>query len=105
MGLGWMEIGTILVVAMLLFGPERLPALARQAAQFVRTVRKMADDAKAELGRELGDDFVDLRELDPRAAVRETMSSRSAASSPSAAVPRGRELRPGERPPFDPEAT
>ena len=68
-----MEIGTILVVATLLFGPDRLPGLARQAAQFVRMVRQMADNAKSELSRELGEEFkdVDLRDLDPRAAVRD----------------------------------
>ena len=103
MGLGWMEIGTILVVAMLVFGPDRLPGLARQAAQFIRTVRQMADNAKAELGRELGDEFkdIDLRDLDPRAAVRDVMWS----DPTPPPVPSVRILRPGEVPPYDPEAT
>lgn len=105
MGLGWMEIGTILVVAMLLFGPERLPGLARQAAQFIKVVRRMADDAKSELTKELGDEFkdVNLRDLDPRTAVREVMFS--APPPPMPAAPRQRVLRPGEVPPFDTEST
>ena len=100
-----MEIGTILVVATLLFGPDRLPGLARQAAQFVRMVRQMADNAKSELSRELGEEFkdVDLRDLDPRAAVRDVMFSPP--PPPQPAAPRQRALRPGERPPFDTEAT
>lgn len=103
MGLGWMEIGAIAVVAILLFGPDRLPALARQAAQFVRTVRQMADNAKSELSRELGDDFKDinLRDLDPRAAVRDVMFT----DTTPPPVPSVRILRPGEVPPFDSEAT
>ncbi|MFS0884253.1 sec-independent translocase [Aeromicrobium sp. 179-A 4D2 NHS] len=105
MGLGWMEIGAILVVAMLLFGPDRLPGLARQAAQFVKVVRQMADSAKAELRDELGEEFkdVNLRDLDPRTAVRDVMFS--APPPPAPAVPRQRALRPGEVPPFDTEAT
>lgn len=100
-----MEIGAILVVAVLLFGPDRLPGLARQAAQFVRMVRQMADNAKTELSRELGDEFkdVNLRDLDPRTAVRDVMFS--APAPPPPAVPRDRALRPGEIPPFDTEAT
>lgn len=105
MGLGWMEIGAILVVAMLLFGPDRLPGLARQAAQFVKVVRQMADSAKAELRDELGEEFkdVNLRDLDPRTAVRDVMFSPP--PPPTPAVPRQRALRPGEVPPFDTEAT
>ncbi len=100
-----MEIGAILIVAMLLFGPDRLPGLARQAAQFVRMVRQMADNAKSELSRELGDEFkdVNLRDLDPRAAVRDVMFS--APPPPAPDVKRDRVLRPGEIPPFDSEAT
>ena len=103
MGLGWMEIGAILVVAVLLFGPDRLPGLARQAAQFVRTVRHMADNAKSELSRELGDDFkdLDLRDLDPRAAVRDAMFS----DPTPPPVPKARILRPDEIPPYDTDAT
>ena len=51
--MGWMEIAAILVVATEVFGPERLPELARQAAGFVRTVKQMADNAKSDLKREL----------------------------------------------------
>lgn len=103
MGLGWMEIGAIMIVAMLLFGPDRLPGLARQAAQFVKVVRRMAEDAKADLSRELGDDFKDmnLRDLDPRAAVRDALFTDASAPPP----PRIHTLRPDEVPPFDVEAT
>ncbi|MFT4188505.1 MAG: sec-independent translocase [Aeromicrobium sp.] len=106
--MGWAEIGVILVVAMLVFGPERLPEVARQAGSLLRTVRQMAENAKNDLGKELGQDLsgLDLRDLDPREAVRRTLlddpaATRTAAPRPSSPRP----LAPGERPPFDPEAT
>ncbi len=112
-GMGWAEIGVILVVAMLVFGPERLPELAKQAGGFVRTVRQMVDNAKNDLGREIGQDLsgLQLRDLDPREAVRRTFLDDSAprsvagAAGAAAARPTPRSLRPGERPPFDAEAT
>lgn len=107
--MGWPEIGLILVVGLVVFGPERLPGMARQAGQFVRTLRKMADNAKDDLGREMGQDFSDLnlRDLDPREVVRRHILDDSP-STPTPAVPRpdqDRILRPGEVPPHDDEAT
>ena len=44
----------LLVLAVILFGPERLPDLARKAARVVRYVRTMAGSAQEQLSRELG---------------------------------------------------
>lgn len=103
-GMGVPEIGLILVVALLLFGPDKLPGIAKQAGGFVRTVRKMADSAKNDLGREMGQDLSDLnlRDLDPREIVRRTFLDED--TTPSA-TKETRILRPGETPPFDPEST
>jgi sec-independent protein translocase protein TatB len=103
-GMGVPEIGVIVVVALLVFGPERLPDLARQAGRFVRTVRQMADTAKNDLGREIGQDLtnVNLRDLDPREIVRRNLLDDD---TTPAAVRETRILRPGEKPPYDPEAT
>ncbi|WP_344204246.1 sec-independent translocase [Aeromicrobium alkaliterrae] len=106
--MGWAEIGVILVVAMLVFGPERLPELAKQAGGFVRTVKQMADNAKNDLGREIGQDLsgLQLRDLDPREAVRRTFLDEPLLSGGTAAkAVTSRALRPGEKPPFDAEAT
>ncbi|WP_229053058.1 sec-independent translocase [Aeromicrobium sp. Leaf350] len=105
--MGWAEIGVIAVVAMLVFGPERLPELARQAGGFVRTVKQMADNAKNDLGREIGQDLsgLQLRDLDPREAVRRTFLDEPARTSVAAKAVAARSLRPGEKPPFDAEAT
>ena len=105
-GIGVPEMFVIALVAMLLFGPDRLPDLARQAGKFVRTVRQMAENAKDDLGREMGEDFSDinLRDLDPREIVRKNFLDDLDDDKP-AAVKETRILRPGETPPFDPEST
>ena len=106
LGIGVPEMFVIALVAMLLFGPDRLPDLARQAGKFVRTVRQMAENAKDDLGREMGEDFSDinLRDLDPRQIVRKNFLDDLDDETP-AAVKETRILRPGETPPFDPEST
>lgn len=108
-GMGLPEIGVILVVGLMVFGPDKLPDLARQAGRFVRTVRQMADSAKQDLGRELGQDLsgLDLKSLDPREVVRRTLLEDDPAVPPPPQVgPRPqRTLEPGEAPPFDDEAT
>jgi sec-independent protein translocase protein TatB len=61
----------LLVIAVVLFGPERLPELARKAARVVQYVRTIAGTAQDQLSKELGPDFkdVDLRDLNPKAFI------------------------------------
>ena len=99
-GVGLPEFAVLAVIAVLVFGPDKLPDLARQAARTIRTVKQMADNAKADLQREIGDDW---RDLDPRASVRELLEE-DGGTTPSP-VKETRILRPGEIPPFDDEAT
>lgn len=101
LGMGWAEIAVIVVVGLLVFGPDKLPDIARQAGRTIRTVKQMADNAKADIGREIGQDLsnYDLRDLHPRELVRKAM-----VDEPDTARPK-RTLRPGEVPPFDAEAT
>ncbi len=100
LGMGWPEIGLILVVGLLLFGPDKLPGMAKQAGQFVRTVRQMAENAKNDLGREMGQDFseLNLRDLDPREVVRRHVLDQPGEPAP---VRQDRILRPGAVPPGD----
>jgi sec-independent protein translocase protein TatB len=62
---------TLLVVALLIFGPDKLPAVAKDAAQMLRTVRNMAKDARSQIKTELGPEFseFDLDSLNPRSFV------------------------------------
>jgi len=104
-GMGWPEILMIGMVGVIVFGPDKLPDLAKQAGRFIRTVRRMAENAKNDLGREIGEDFsgLKLRDLDPREVVRKNILGDG--DTAAAPTPRTRELRPDERPPFDPDAT
>ena len=57
------------LVALLVFGPERLPEVAMQAARLIRRLKGMAESAKTELQADLEPhmrELKELRELDPR---------------------------------------
>ena len=113
-GLGFGEIAAVAIIAIIVFGPDRLPEFARQAAGFLKTFRKMAENAKSELKNELGDDFKDLglddiRSLDPRQVVRETLLGDGPKTSDPSQVrsplPANSYLPDGVKAPFDEEAT
>ncbi|TXL61959.1 sec-independent translocase [Aeromicrobium terrae] len=106
-GMGWPEIALIGVVAIIVFGPDKLPDLAKQAGRFVRTVRRMAENAKNDLGREMGQDLsnLNLRDLDPREVVRRNILDAPASKPRTPTSSNDRPLNPGEQPPFDAEAT
>jgi sec-independent protein translocase protein TatB len=102
----------IALVAILVFGPERLPDFARQAGQMVKQVRRMANNARDELRAELGPEYADLelRDLDPRNIVRrhiqEVLDEDDDDVAPSRPSRRGlRPLDDGEIPPYDGDAT
>ena len=61
----------LLVLAVILFGPERLPDLARKAARLVQYVRTLAGNAQDQLSKELGPGFenLDFRDLNPKSFI------------------------------------
>jgi sec-independent protein translocase protein TatB len=68
-GIGIEELIVILVIALIVVGPERMPELARQVGKAIRDVRRMYDNLRSELGPDY--DEVErairtLRSLDPR---------------------------------------
>src|SRR4051794_28646471 len=71
-GVGLPELAVILVVGMIVFGPDKLPDYARQAGRMVRQLRNLAQSAQNDLRAELGPEFADLKltDLDPRTAIR-----------------------------------
>lgn len=70
--IGTGELLTLAIVALLIFGPERLPEMAAKAGRLVRQLRSMADGARNELSEQLGPEFQDLKlsDLQPRTLVR-----------------------------------
>jgi len=74
---GWGEMLLLVIVGLFVFGPERLPTVARDAAKIIRqfrdTARGMRDELKAELGPEMAD--LDLDSLNPRKLVEKHLLS------------------------------
>jgi sec-independent protein translocase protein TatB len=104
-GIGLPEFALLAIVALLVFGPDKLPDVARQAGRMVRQVREMAQSARAQVADELGDDFanLDLRDLNPRTLVQKHILDDIDAEPEG--KPGHRPLRAGEKPPVDPDAT
>jgi sec-independent protein translocase protein TatB len=107
-GVGLPELAVIAFVAVLVFGPDKLPDFARQAGRFVRTMRSFANQARDELRDELGPEYADLnlRDLDPRAIVKKHIYDamneiEEEEAARNAVVP----VAVTERPPFDTDAT
>lgn len=109
-GVGLPEFAVLAFIAVLVFGPDKLPELARQAGQLVRKGRSMARSARDELRAELGPDYADLelRDLDPREIVRRHIAEALEEDDEEPVRPTRRGSRPleaGETPPYDPDAT
>ncbi|GAA1736046.1 sec-independent translocase [Nonomuraea bangladeshensis] len=118
-GLGWGEIAALVVLALLVFGPDKLPQAAAQAGRTLRNLRRMANNARDDLRAGLGPEFqnFDPADLNPRTFVRKhllddiedtwndkpkELDSVAASYSPEPVVD---ELGYGEVPPYDSEAT
>ncbi len=67
-GVGPWELAAIAVVGLVIFGPERLPKMAADAARFVRDLRRMAASARQDLTEALGTELpdLDLGDLNPK---------------------------------------
>lgn len=63
---GPMELLTLAVLAVLLFGPDKLPELIQNVMGFLRKVRQFSDEAEEEVRSELGPHFKDFHFKDFR---------------------------------------
>lgn len=76
--IGWGEILVLGLAALFIFGPERLPTLAKDAAAGLKKVREAVTGVRGQLHDSLGDDFDQLRDLDlrkyhPRTFIRDQL--------------------------------
>lgn len=99
--IGIEKLALLLILALIIFGPERLPQIARQAGQALHRLRRMASDATSDLKSGLGPEYADLdpADLDPRRFIRKYLLE----NDPYRQPPRVPEYR--ERPPYDSDAT
>lgn len=89
-GLTFEKLLVIAVIAMFIFGPDRLPGLAQSAANLVKRARHWVDDTKQRVSDEMGTDFtdedwrkLDPRQYDPRRIVRDAWNEAGSAASAS----------------------
>ena len=126
------KIAVLLVIALVIFGPDQLPKLAQQAGRALRDLRKLADAATRDLKENLGPEFEDFDvtdlhpknfvrkhllddefsadDLDPRKFVRkhlldEPREDRADLPAEETTAVDVDLLEPGETPPYDAEAT
>ncbi|MDH2429859.1 sec-independent translocase [Sphaerisporangium sp. TRM90804] len=120
-GLGWPEVLALIVIALLVLGPEKLPQAASQAGRALRQLRQMANNAKSDLQDNLGPEFTnfDPADLHPKNFVRKHLLEDVEKDWDKGPLPEHTPLPPepytpvavldelgyGEVPPYDSEAT
>jgi sec-independent protein translocase protein TatB len=106
--IGLPEFMVLAIVAVFLFGPEKLPDVARQAARLLKSARRTLATARAQVAEELGPEYanLDLRDLSPRALVQKhLLDDLDLDDEAPPARPGHRPLEVGEEAPYDLEAT
>ncbi|WP_116246097.1 sec-independent translocase [Nocardiopsis sp. FIRDI 009] len=97
------EFIVLLLLAVLIFGPDQLPKMAQQAGRLLRQLRMMANSASADIKEGLGPEFkdFDVQDLNPKRFVQKHFwedGEDEVERRPAARLN-------GKRPPFDDEAT
>ncbi|MER7729760.1 sec-independent translocase [Streptomyces erythrochromogenes] len=74
--IGALELVTIVILAILVFGPDKLPKVIQDVTGFIRKVRAFSDSAKNDIRSELGPDFKDFEfeDLNPKTFIRKQLS-------------------------------
>ncbi|WP_415855853.1 twin-arginine translocase TatA/TatE family subunit [Sinomonas sp. G460-2] len=89
---GMNELFILLVIALLVIGPKRLPEYTQKLTNIVRELRRMASGARDQLKEETGVDLnevdwrkYDPRQYDPRKIIRDALLEDSPAQATSGA--------------------
>ena len=113
-GINGGELLILIVVAIIVVGPERMPEYAKQLREWVVGLRTMVDQGRDQLKDEVGEDVdwsqLDPRQYDPRRIVREALNDPAPNTTARAVVvPAAVETQAdpagSPRAPFDSEAT
>lgn len=80
-GIDGVELVLIIVIAVLMFGPEKLPEYSRKAARIFVYLRGIANNTQNSLREQLGPEYSDLelRDLNPKTFVKKHLSQEIAA--------------------------
>ncbi|MDQ0800528.1 Sec-independent protein translocase TatB [Arthrobacter sp. SLBN-112] len=132
-GINGPEFIILLIIGVLVIGPQRLPEYTQKLANLVKEVRRMASGAREQIKEEVGIDIDDVdwkkydpRQYDPRRIIKEALfdddtkpvsagapaavaavSGAAAVAGPAPERPERivERLAPGETAPYDTEAT
>jgi sec-independent protein translocase protein TatB len=68
---------TLVVLAVLVFGPDKLPKVIQDVMRTVRKVREFSESAKQDIRSELGPEFKDFEfeDLNPKTFIRKQMDN------------------------------
>ncbi|MFF7158328.1 sec-independent translocase [Streptomyces sp. NPDC008139] len=77
--IGPLELVAIVVLAVLVFGPDKLPKVIQDTMNFIRKIREFSDSAKEDIRRELGPEFKDFEfeDLNPKTFIKKNLMSDS----------------------------
>jgi sec-independent protein translocase protein TatB len=73
-GIGGWEFLVLILLAMFIFGPEKLPKAISDGVRILRNLRDMARNATTDLSRELGTE-ISLEDLNPKSLIRKHILS------------------------------
>ncbi|MCZ4098133.1 Sec-independent protein translocase subunit TatB [Streptomyces sp. SID13666] len=73
--IGPMEMIALVILAVLVFGPDKLPKVIQDTMSFIRKVRAFSDSAKEDIRKELGPEFKDFEfeDLNPKTYIRKNI--------------------------------
>ncbi|GAB3126093.1 sec-independent translocase [Streptomyces calidiresistens] len=76
--IGSLEFIALIILAILVFGPDKLPKMIQDVAGFLRRMREFSDNAKRDIRNELGPEFKDFEfeDLNPRRFARKHLLER-----------------------------
>jgi len=75
--LGPLELLTIIVIALLVIGPNKLPKVIQDVTRTIRKIREFSESAKQDIRSELGPEFKDFEfeDLNPKTFIRKQLAS------------------------------
>ncbi|MET8831156.1 sec-independent translocase [Streptomyces sp. NPDC004610] len=75
--IGPLELVTLIVLAVLVFGPDKLPKLIQDVTRTIRKIRDFSESAKDDIRQELGPEFkdFDFEDLNPKTFLRKQMEN------------------------------
>ncbi|WP_105968282.1 sec-independent translocase [Streptomyces geranii] len=74
---GPLELVTLVLLAVLVFGPEKLPKMIQDVTRTIRKIREFSEGAKQDIREELGPEFKDFEfeDLNPKTFIRKQLDN------------------------------